>query len=279
MSDEESVHPSRNGHSAANVAVTCDPEVIPKAERRRFTAEYKLRILSEADACTQRGEIGALLRREGFYWSHLDKWRAQRRMAPVGELFISVDVETAGPHPSHHALLSIGACLAFHPAHTFYVELQPDQPAAVPEALAISRLLLSELAERGQPPAEALVQVEAWIREQTPAGGRPVFVAFNAPFDWMFVADYFHRYLGRNPFGHNALDLKALYMGLTGTRWIGPCSASLRSRKTMKTKQSYGAARIRPSVPASRRTVRPQGLRNARPESRLWQQRRALSPE
>jgi len=144
----------------------------------------------------------------------------QRRMASVSELFISVDVETAGPHPSHHALLSIGACLALNPAQTFYVELQPDRPAAVPEALAISRLSLAELAERGQPPAEALAQFEAWIRARTPAGGRSVFAAFNAPFDWMFVADYFHRYLGHNPFGHNALDLKALYMGLTGTRWL-----------------------------------------------------------
>ena len=55
-----------------------DPEVAPKAKRRRFSAEYKLRVLAEADACTQRGEIGALLRREGLYSSHLDKWRKQR---------------------------------------------------------------------------------------------------------------------------------------------------------------------------------------------------------
>ena len=55
-----------------------DPEVMPKARRRRFSAEYKLRVLTEADACTQHGEIGALLRREGLYSSHLDKWRKQR---------------------------------------------------------------------------------------------------------------------------------------------------------------------------------------------------------
>ena len=55
-----------------------DPEVVPKAEHRRFSAEYKLRVLAEADACTQRSEIGALLRREGLYSSHLDKWRKQR---------------------------------------------------------------------------------------------------------------------------------------------------------------------------------------------------------
>ena len=55
-----------------------DPQVVAKAERRRFSAEYKRRIVAEADGCTQRGEIGALLRREGLYSSHLDKWRKQR---------------------------------------------------------------------------------------------------------------------------------------------------------------------------------------------------------
>ena len=55
-----------------------DPAVSEKAQRRRFTAEYKLRVLQEADACKQRGEIGALLRREGLYSSHLVSWRRQR---------------------------------------------------------------------------------------------------------------------------------------------------------------------------------------------------------
>ena len=55
-----------------------DPEVVPKAKRRRFSVEYKLRILAEADNRTERGEIGALLRREGLYSSHLTDWRKQR---------------------------------------------------------------------------------------------------------------------------------------------------------------------------------------------------------
>ena len=49
-----------------------------RSQRRRFTAEYKLRILEEADRCKEPGEIGALLRREGLYSSHLTKWRRQR---------------------------------------------------------------------------------------------------------------------------------------------------------------------------------------------------------
>ena len=55
-----------------------DPEVIPRAKRRRFSAEYKLRILEEVDACHEPGQIGSLLRREGLYSSHLTTWRRQR---------------------------------------------------------------------------------------------------------------------------------------------------------------------------------------------------------
>ena len=79
MSHKQTVEVSRNGtRDGQRSAVKPDPEVVPRAKRRTFSAEYKLRILAEADACTERGEIGALLRREGLYSSHLDKWRTQR---------------------------------------------------------------------------------------------------------------------------------------------------------------------------------------------------------
>lgn len=61
-------------------------EVVAKATRRRFTTEYKRRILREADACTEPGAIGALLRREGLYSSHLTKWRAQRERGALAGL-------------------------------------------------------------------------------------------------------------------------------------------------------------------------------------------------
>jgi len=135
------------------------------------------------------------------------------------EAYISVDVETAGPNPGRYSLLSIGACLVTDPRRAFYVELQPVSDDALPEALAVSGLSLEELVERGLPPSEALARFEGWLAEEIPSEQQPVFVAFNAPFDWMFVSDYFHRFLGRNPFGHSALDMKAFYMGLTGVRW------------------------------------------------------------
>jgi len=59
-------------------AVVPDPELVERPRRRRFPADYKLRVLREADACTRPGEVAALLRREGLYSSHLSAWRKQR---------------------------------------------------------------------------------------------------------------------------------------------------------------------------------------------------------
>jgi len=72
-----------------------DTEVVAKAQRRRFTAEYKLRVLAEADRCQAPGELGALLRREGLYSSHLTNWRASRRR---GEL-AGLSPRRRGPKP------------------------------------------------------------------------------------------------------------------------------------------------------------------------------------
>ena len=60
-----------------------DPKVVPKAKRRKFSADYKHRILEEADNCAEPGQIGALLRREGLYSSHLTTWRRQREPGEV----------------------------------------------------------------------------------------------------------------------------------------------------------------------------------------------------
>lgn len=60
------------------VSLPPDPEVPEKKPRRKFTAKYKLQILAEADACSQPGQLGVLLRREGLYSSNLTTWRRQR---------------------------------------------------------------------------------------------------------------------------------------------------------------------------------------------------------
>jgi len=122
-------------------------EVVAKAGRRRFSAEYKLKILREADACSQPGEIGALLRREGLYSSHLTTWRAQRAR---GEL-AGLTPKKRGPAP------------------------KPPNPLAVKVA-ALERAVtrLTARAER----AEALVELQKKVAELlgTPLprnGGKP----------------------------------------------------------------------------------------------------------
>ena len=72
------VCPAGSGSAAPRPASVPEVEVVAQAERRRFTAEYKRRIVREADRCTKPGEIGALLRREGLYSSLLTTWRAAR---------------------------------------------------------------------------------------------------------------------------------------------------------------------------------------------------------
>ncbi len=66
--------------------MTVETEVTAKATRRRFTAAEKLRVLQEADRCTKPGELGALLRREGLYTSHLSAWRKARRNGELAGL-------------------------------------------------------------------------------------------------------------------------------------------------------------------------------------------------
>lgn len=87
----ERSEPDRSGGAAGagdaspapQAAAIPDPEVPATPKRRRFTAEYKRSILEQAEACREEGAIGALLRREGLYSSHLSTWRRQRQQ---GEL-------------------------------------------------------------------------------------------------------------------------------------------------------------------------------------------------
>jgi len=74
---------------------SAEVEVLAKATRRRFTAEYKRKVLREADDCRAPGELGALLRREGLYFSNLRTWREQREK---GEL-AGLAVKKRGPAP------------------------------------------------------------------------------------------------------------------------------------------------------------------------------------
>jgi DNA polymerase III epsilon subunit-like protein len=137
----------------------------------------------------------------------------------TSEAYICVDVETAGPIPGEYSLLSIGACTILEPQSTFYIELKPVNENFTPEAANVHKLSMQRLMVEGVAPDEALQQFEEWLKDETNHGKQPVFVAFNAAFDWMFTNYYFIHYLGHNPFGHTALDIKAFYMGWAGVPW------------------------------------------------------------
>lgn len=140
-------------------------------------------------------------------------------MTDAREIFVSVDVETSGPIPGEYSLLSIGACPAFDPDNGFTCEVKPINDKFDPKALEVTGLSMKDLKRRGLKPEEAMKAFSDWLSTLAGPNDTIIFVGFNAPFDWSFVNYYFHRFVGKNPFGFTALDIKALYMGATGSSW------------------------------------------------------------
>lgn len=140
--------------------------------------------------------------------------------------YYSVDIETSGPVPGRYSLLSIGvthvrregARYAVFEDH--YLELKPLYPEVSEPAMRVHGLDLAKLEATGHTAVLAMQSlVEFVARTQKQPEDRPVFVAHNAPFDWMFVAHYLDHAGLPNPFGHSAIDTKALSMGVLGLSW------------------------------------------------------------
>ena len=112
---------------------------------------------------------------------------------------------------------------------------------SVPEAAEVHGLSMEELAASATPPVRAMSDFDAWLTAELPAGTAPRFAGFNAAFDWMFVNDYFHRYLGRNPFGHAALDIKSFYMGATGVSWSQTTFHDIAARYSVARQLTHNA--------------------------------------
>ena len=134
------------------------------------------------------------------------------------EIYISTDVETDGPIPGPHSMLSLGAAaytadktlvstfsvnleqLAGAQAHPKTAEWWSKQPAA-----------WAACRKDPQPPAEAMTKFVSWLRSLS---GVPVFVAYPAGFDFMFVQWYLLKFVGESPFSHSALDIRTFAMAV-----------------------------------------------------------------
>lgn len=148
-------------------------------------------------------------------------------MTTKREVFLSVDVETSGPIPGEYSLLTIGACDVSDLNQTFACELKPTTRNSDPKALEVTGLSLDRLEREGLEPAVAMEAFRDWVMRTAGPDATPIFVGFNAPFDWSFVNYYFHRYMGENPFGFAALDIKSMYMGAAGSSWAQTRSSQI----------------------------------------------------
>ena len=110
----------------------------------------------------------------------------------------------------------------------------------IPAALKVGGLTLEQLTTTGRDPVEGMRAFGDWV--QKVVNGRvPVFVGFNASFDWAFVNWYFHMFFGDNPFGIGALDIKSYYMGLSGCFWRETTSSKLPRRFQPSHRQTHNA--------------------------------------
>ncbi len=120
------------------------------------------------------------------------------RGGTVREVYISVDIEAAGPVPSTFSMLSLGAVVVDDPKNTFYVELKPANDKFVPDAMKVVGRTLRTSRRTGREPKEAMTAFRDWLVSVAKAA-KPVFVGFNATFDWAFVNFYFQSTWARTP--------------------------------------------------------------------------------
>ena len=140
------------------------------------------------------------------------------------EIYVSTDVETDGPIPGVYSMLSIGSA-AYLPDKTLHATFSanlrtlPDA-GQHPETMRWWKSQPEAWAEcRREPrgPEEAMREYVSWLKALP---GEPVFVAYPAAFDYMFVCWYLNRFAGENPFGWQALDIKTFAMALTGRDFL-----------------------------------------------------------
>ena len=127
--------------------------------------------------------------------------------------YIAVDIESDDQSPATGSMVCFGAVLVSDPTKTFYGQTKPITDKWNPEALAISGFSRKDH-EGFDDPAEVMLAFEKWLNKHS--DGKPTFISDNPAFDWQWINFYFHKYLGRNPFGFSARRIGDLYCGLVG---------------------------------------------------------------
>jgi len=125
--------------------------------------------------------------------------------------YIVVDVESDGPTPFNRSMVCFGAVLVKDTTQTFYGKTIPINPGWDPQALAISGFTREEHLMFDDP-EKVMIEFSNWIRGTSQ--GHPIFVSDNPAYDWQWINYYFHRYLGKNPFGFSARRIGDMYCGL-----------------------------------------------------------------
>jgi DNA polymerase III epsilon subunit-like protein len=126
--------------------------------------------------------------------------------------YVVVDVESDGPIPAEFSLVCFGAVIFDDLLDkTFYGRTRPTSDRFIPAALAVSGFSREQHLSFDEPKA-VMESFASWLVQYTQ--GHPVFVSDNVAFDWQFINYYFHRYLGRNPFGFSGRRIGDLYAGL-----------------------------------------------------------------
>lgn len=152
----------------------------------------------------------------------------------MGEIYISTDVEADGPIPGPHSMLSIGSAAYLADktlVSTFTANLETLPGASGhPETMrwwATQPAAWHACREKTEPAEKVMMDYLAWLKRLP---GRPVFVAYPAAFDFMFVCWYLHRFTGKNPFGWVALDIKTLAMAILGTKFLDTVKSNMPPR-------------------------------------------------
>jgi hypothetical protein len=126
--------------------------------------------------------------------------------------YVIVDVESDGPIPAEFSMVCFGAVIFDEVLdQTFYGQTRPISDRFNPEALAVSGFS-REQHMRFDEPEGVMENFAGWLGKNSK--GRATFVSDNPAFDWQFINYYFHRFLGKNPFGFSARRIGDLYSGL-----------------------------------------------------------------